>query len=112
MNIHGAVIMSKNENEEWIILLTDDLTKNANKLKVYDRVMEFLNELVEDLEKDPEHTIQYLERQPKIIKIEDKIVRRLRMGRYRLFYFVDHENKRIVFVDIRIRRETRKTYRF
>jgi len=98
--------------DEWEIWLAESFVKSAEKLRVYDRVTEFLNELVEDLEKDPEHTIQYLERQPKIIKIEDKIVRRLRMGRYRLFYFVDHENKRIVFVDIRIRRETRKTYRF
>lgn len=99
-------------NSEWEILVMDSFIKNAKKLRVLDRALKFLDELERDLEKDPNHTLQYLERQSRVGRIGDKILRRVRMGRYRLFYFIDHKTRRIIFIDIRIRKETRKTYRF
>lgn len=104
--------MVKDVNSEWKILMTEEFVKNAEKLGVYDRVLGFLNDLAEELNRSPRHTLEYFEKQPRIARIDDKVLRRIRMGRYRMFYYMDHRDKKIVFIDIRLRKETHKTYRF
>ncbi len=95
----------------WRIVVTEDFMKKARRLSIWDQVKEFLMDLARLLEEEPSRGLSYFLRQPIVYTVYGRRIRRLRMGDYRLFYFIEREEDLIVFVDVRKRRETRETYR-
>ena len=95
----------------WKIEASKEFIKNKEKLGDPKEVKKFLDELEKELRENPDKTIKMLEREPMIARIEKIRLKRIRIGRYRVFYYIDYKNHKIKLVNIRLRKETKKTYR-
>ncbi len=86
------------------IVFTDDFWKKAVKLGIVERVLDKVSDIVQDISE--ENTSGYVGGL-KISRADS--VYRVRVGRYRLFYKLDHRRHWIVFFDIKKR--DKHTYR-
>ena len=98
-------------NPAWRVILKKELIKAAKRHGIYDRVHRRLKELQEMLDSEPERALEILTRQPTIFAVGEYEAKRIRVGNYRLFYYVDREKHQIIFFEIRHRRRAYKKRR-
>ncbi len=91
----------------WSIVVSEDFKKQVKKLGIGKRVAKFLRKLSES-----PNFVDTLRKEPVIFEgmSEGRVfrVRRVRIGKWRLFYVIDDERKLVIFVDIKPRRSAYK----
>lgn len=92
----------------WKVLIHEDALKQARKLGIYNRFIKFARELQKALQETSDSKIKALMREPIVLRIMGLPVRRIRMGKYRIFYYLDFERRVVVISGIEHRK---KAYR-
>ncbi|RLE77447.1 MAG: hypothetical protein DRJ44_01940 [Thermoprotei archaeon] len=92
----------------WKVLIHEDALKQARKLGIYNRFIKFARELQKALQETSDSKIKALMREPIVLRIMGLLVRRIRMGKYRIFYYLDFERRVVVISGIEHRK---KAYR-
>ncbi|RLE73240.1 MAG: hypothetical protein DRJ37_00735 [Thermoprotei archaeon] len=91
----------------WRVLVARRAVKKAESLGVLDRFMSFVRDLQSRLNDDPEGTIKALRGEP-VIRAAGYSGRRIRMGDYRIFYYIDYEKREVRIFWIEHRRKAYK----
>jgi len=73
------------------LVIFEDAVKRARRLGVYRRFVGLVRDLDRGLREDPETTFEALRREPIVGRVAGYAARRLRMGKHRVFRYLDCE---------------------
>ena len=89
--------------DAWKIIVEDNFWKDYKRLGRPKQVVKKLKELSLLLKRDPERLLETLGREPIIYEVERegviKKVRRMHVGKYRIFFVIDYERKPLSFME-------------
>ena len=71
---------------------------------MYGRFMNLVRDLRRRLREEPEAAVRALSREPVVGRVAGYAARRLRMGKYRVFYYLDYERRVVVIFWVEHRR--------
>ena len=77
----------------WRVLVSRKAVKRAEELGVLERFVGFVRDLQDRLLEEPEGTLAALRGEP-VIRAAGYTARRMRMGDYRIFYYIDRRRKK------------------
>lgn len=80
----------------WRLVVFEDAVKRARRLGVYERFVDLVMDLDRRLRGEPEAIIEALRGEPVVGRVAGYAARRLRMGKYRVFYYLDYERRLVV----------------
>ena len=96
------------KNDEWSIRVSRRVVRRFELGDIPMFVWERIEELGEMLQANPEETVRMLEKERVVYRTKGKTVRRIRVGDYRIFFYIDYERKEIAITSIKHRRHAYK----
>jgi len=92
----------------WTIVMSESLIEDTKRYGIYDRVVRKLKDLQEMLDIETERALRILRTNPTIYVERGYRIKRMVIGDYRLFYYIDYDKKLIVFFKIKTRKKAYK----
>ena len=96
------------EDDMWTLKVSRRVVRRFELSDIPMFVWERIEEVGEMLRANPEGTVRMLEKEKIICRVKGKTVRRIRVGDYRIFFYIDYERKEIVITSVKHRRHAYK----
>jgi len=87
----------------WRVLVTRDVLRALERMGLLERFRRLMGDVVRSLEGDPSYLGRLL-REPVVMEVAGRGVRRIRMGDFRVFVIIEPEERVIRVIGVRHRR--------